>query len=264
MHIQGSGASPEQLEALRQLLAEVDRHEVQVDVLEALVATAKEARERPHGPQHGGAAGGELWIQVIEALRFGAAVLPSASPQSLPRVEVELCGKLGGQSAHAGRTGAGQGSQSHVTWGETLTLPLAAEGLDASALLTAPDDASGDLRLSLVGSDGSELGSVYERVGRLRDQCMQRVWLDLRTGWRIHVAVQWVHSRAALLGSHITALEGKLQEAREALVAHSERMQHLVPREVWQGAHPAPLGGGCSGGSGFPLSSLPSRNGGLL
>merc|ERR1712139_142492 len=177
----------------------VDRCEQEVEVLEALKQVASEhlakalQSERAAGDERGG----DLCVRVIEAVTTNANQVH----------DHQVCVELECQGYPA-KSEFREGAE-HLFWNETFDLPL-----DEEAVLSK----EAYLRIAIVREDGRVLGARTEPVANLRDQRMQQRWCDFHNGWRVHVALQWINSRSAILRAHLDEFDMRLEKAREELL----------------------------------------------
>jgi len=220
-----ASSAPSPYDDAKEHFAMLDRCEQEVEVLEALKQVTGQhlakalASEREAGQDQGG----DLCVRVIEAGTSNANQVQ----------DHQVCVELECQGYPA-KSEFREGAE-HLFWNETFDLPL-----DEEAVLSK----EAYLRIAIVREDGRVLGARTEPVANLRDQRVQERWCDYHNGWRVHVALQWINSRSALLQAHLEEFEVRLEKARAELLHVMDKVQHFVPPDVWQDGQGKGKGGG--------------------
>lgn len=210
--------------ALHAVLEEFDRRSQEVEALTELKRTAEEHYERAYAIEEaeeakGGHAlrGGQLWVRILDA---ETKLTEGRHGSTARRVSIELeC------EGHLVQSTSRAGAQ-QIVWQETYHLPLHHE---------AVYDQDVDLHVAfLCDGEHAHMSTHREPLHDLFDQRAQSRLCSLSDGWRVRLKLQWIHSASHLLRDHAEEFEAKLKVARAELLACQERLQDLVPREVWQ------------------------------
>lgn len=207
-----------------EVLASFDRCTQEIEALTLLKRTAEEHYQRAFDIEEAeeekgehALLGGMVWVRIVEA---ETPLVEGHFGGSSRRISIELESE-GQRVCSTSRPGA-----AHIIWNEAYRLPLHHEAIY---------DPDVNLHVAfLCDGEHAHIRIHKEQLHDLYDQKARHTSCSFPDGWRVQLVIQWIHSASHLLRDHADEFEVKLKASRAELLACQNRLEKLVPGEIWR------------------------------